>query len=442
MKRIAINLMEAIGPSKVRRRLNPENFLEHEFDSDYIIFWDYSNFTSSLADLRHFLWYVAEGLKETAVYDLRLFDYHLGDVRVHPSELLHSYNEIVNLQSPYSLHRILGKWGVDLDQVEATHQNGGPLGVAGNIGFATANHSFVIACEVGEDKSVVVGDDAKAISSSVDNVIRTVNQLGDIAVDKFGIIPPGSTEWYRFLKRGWYRTEVGSLIREFLYDLPIINFVDQEFGQRTVPPTENMDEYCLRRVVSTISTLLWTLFRTNSADIPDLDVQILSLFLRAIYRYMSIPPSGCLPGYFNSKTKQVYTMAVPCIEFDKYDPRSIDWLEQVLASHRNDYCVKVSILIPKFEPPRPDKGDIFYGPESTLYKALEDLGYVAIRRCYEYVAFLSEDSKRAIRIALKTADSDLRPMYEYTCLRDIPAKFDFAFTDPNVVYKADISNIL
>jgi hypothetical protein len=447
MKRIAIALMQAIPASEVRMRSNPELHLDlDDILDNHIVYWDFSNFTTSLADLRYFLYYIAEGLRDTPVHHLRLFDYFVGEVVVHPAELIHSYNDIVNIRSPFSLARIaddiLGVW----DPREAEQQNSGSLGVAGNIGFSTACHAFHVCIVCGRGKCVCVGDDAMGILKEDPHreLIPRMKRLAPIAEEKFGIIPPGGEELFRFLKRAWFIGSDGSLNRDFLLNFPIICFIDGETHKRTVLPDNTGFDF-FKKVICAVGNLLWEVHRFGQ-HITDTDMDIIFLFLKETYRVLGISDlaRGALPGtYVSSIGKTLNSLMIPPIRFhDVYDPRTTNWTEFLVNNHQQA-VYRIPLTCPKDTRPYwPNKGDVIHAASSMLWRAFEDLELVTIEFLFETTEVLSDHGKRALLDSVMK-DSDISRMCRILVVADIPDKFRFAFAIPDYQSSyADLSNII
>lgn len=435
MKRIAIALMQAIPASEVHMRTNPELDIEvDETLDEHIVYWDFSNFTTSLVDLRYFLYYIAEGLRDTPVHQIRLFDYHFGEVLVHPSEMIHEYNSVVNWRSPFSLARIADDMLGDWDSREAEQQNSGSLGVAGNIGFSTACHAFHVCIVCGRSKCVCVGDDAMGLikEDPHDTLIPTMSRLAPIAEDKFGIIPPGSDQLFRFLKRAWYLGEDGLLRRDFLLNFPIICFIDGETHGRTViPDTTGIDFF--KKVIQSVGSLLWEVRRFGE-HITHEDLSIIRLFLRRAYSFLKIDHlvRGALPGvHIVSLGKTLTTLMIPPILIpDMFDPRTTDWAEFLINNCQQSVYVIPLICSKETRPYWPIKGDVVHAASSMLWRAFEDLGYVTIKFLFETTEILSDHGKRALLESV-LKDSGSSRMCQITIVADIPDRFRFAFAFPD-----------
>jgi hypothetical protein len=69
MKRVAVQLMECLSSSRENVRSHPETIEYAVSEDDYLMLWDYSAFTTSLSELKMFLYYLARNLDDTAIED-------------------------------------------------------------------------------------------------------------------------------------------------------------------------------------------------------------------------------------------------------------------------------------------------------------------------------------------------------------------------------------
>jgi hypothetical protein len=435
LKPIAVWLMESTPTTTVRRRLNPEHYLMHDYETETLVYWDFACFTTSLSDLKHYLWYIAEGLADETDVELELFDYHAGLVRIHPSELLHSYNETVNIQSPFSIHRIVDRFGFLESDRETTffQQGSGMLGVAGNIGFSTALHGFIILIATGDGtKGVCVGDDGLAMVVDPNILIAEIERLAPIEMSKFGIVSPLDQSYFRFLKRQWYRNQDGTFTRDYMFDFPLAPFVDGSFGSRTVPVFNNQQYECIKRTCVSAGKLLWDIL-SHDENTPDPDIVFIQQYLASAYRILGIPYRGFLPGFILTKgvEKPMYAgFAAPCIDFELYDPRYLDWME-FLFDNNNQRFINIPVTGFRSSIYKPMVGQEVFVEKNKAMSALEDMGYLKLENQYEAVEFLEEENRRKLRLILKRSrDDDEVQLCRATVLDEIPDKFDFLFARP------------
>lgn len=436
VKKIAVALMESIPATQQLRRSNPERYLALEPD-DYVTTWDFEAFTSNLGILKFFLSAIANGLRNEALYPLRCFDSFRGVVELYAFDILDDYNNTVNISSPFSLERIIWKHSFSEGMEDHLyHQvNNGMLGVAGNIGFSTANHGFEVCRICHEDKCVCVGDDALAISSDHPNqiIIPTMSRLGSIHPEKFEILEPEQDGPLKFTKRAFWR-DIGHLFCEILYNLPIAPYVDQQYGERTVPV--DIDDYFRAKRVATSTGSLLSQIHLYRYEVPDEDMKILATFLDCTYSMMQLPRRGFLPGaYFNtSDGVKMSFFCLPAIELSKYDPRQVDWLEYLFESTNQEFFA-IPYVSDYFRVPKPSCGDEICMPRSAALRILEDFGYVSTTACTEIVRELSESNRRRVKQMLNRKLLGMKKLLRVHVKKDIPTMFDdldlFVSCDPH-----------
>jgi len=433
IKKFAIALMESVSSTEVKKRRNPDYFVEADPD-DYLITWDLTAFTSTLYELRFFLYWVARGIEDQGDVAIELFDYKDGLVWTTASRMFDDYNETVNINSPFSIHRIIDKFCLqeDFDQPFFEQQNSGMLGVGGNIGFSTANHGFAIdqVSEVG--KSVSAGDDA--FNARKDNPFDTlfphIKKIGHLHPEKCSIIPPGEDGPMKFLKRRLERTETGFWL-DFLINLPLPCLVDERYGGRTPPDMSDFDR--AKKIATTVGQVVWKI-TTYFDELDSQDILLLSAYLQMIYRVFNFNLRGGLPGHIFTVKGNRYTgmFAYPPVDFKYFDPRGKDWLE-FLLDQPLDAPISIPRMVPYFRPSPVSKGERFLGIRERHWSALEDLGYVKeVGMVTEMVTYIGEKNKRRLMSFIKHDYRDYHPLYEFDLVEELPLHFSF-------VYAPDIS---
>lgn len=443
-KKIAQCLMESIPTTEEKRRTHPERYLHQDFDNDYVVTWDFESFTTRLSELKYFLYYVSGALREQAVHDVTLFDYALGEVICHPADLLDEYNEKINVQAPFDISRVLGEDYFIMDPSTTYHQqNSGMLGVPGNIGLSTALHGLLTMEIFGPQGGVCVGDDAKGISRfhPADYAVHEISQIGSIHPSKFSISEPGDPNPYRFLKRAFYREYDGSFYRDPLMVFPLAPLVDGHMSHRDYFGDKS-PEAIFNKVMNQVGALLWSVL--NEFDYTEREMDIMALYLRQVYQRFKMRTSGALPGLTTlpDGTTVKLRVAVPSIEFHKYDPRVIDWVDHLLRTNvQAAYHVPTLVLKTPFS--MPHVGDEVLSYNHPLWSAMEDLGYVKTADVFELKFVLAEEDKRAMKKVIGKIPKGYGKGKLVTVLEEIPDQYrSFFITDGFNVYRSAISGML
>lgn len=433
VRRIAISLMESIPSTYAKLRTNPHIHLSNDPSSDYITTWDFTSFTSSLAELKHFLWAISRILEKEKVV-LTLFDYRHGLIPCLAHQMLDTYNEQVNMDAEFSIHRVLDKFNLVLQEDGSQHMqmNNGMLGVAGNIGFSTALHGLVTSRECGDYRSVCVGDDALAITSTdpTTSIIKSLIPLGDIHPEKFGIIYPYQQDGYiKFLKRRFERVG-SSFLMSILLNLPPLPYMDGRVGHRTIPLRFTKRDR-IQKVTTQIGALYWELKDLGPLNISDDDWIVLQDLICSIYRFMDIPFRGRLSGSYIKildENVQLHFTIPPCIGFN---PVSTDWLEYMFETHSDMFFELPVLAFSNDVYPIMCKGDELALPESPFLAILEDLDLVEVTPLYEYLYLAEEENRRRVRVLYKRLDPGLVRLRHVRVKEEIPYAFHSMFMEPN-----------
>jgi hypothetical protein len=430
IKPFAIALMDSLPVTETNRRRRPTDYLAAD-EEDFLVTWDFSAFTTNLSELKYFLYHVAEALRDQPVYDVRLVDYHLGMIRVHPSDLLHDYNEAINLQDSFSIHRV-AKFFLDEDVgITFEQQNSGMLGVPGNIGFSTACHGAVIATVVDTDKSVCVGDDGEAADPDDpdDILIPTISRLGSINRTKFQIVAPYDEGPMKFMKRGLWR-EKHHLSTNILITLPTPAYVDGITGNRTIPPDFSLKARYKKTVIA-VGSLLWSI-RLNEMDLDEKDLALFRLYMDEIYNLMHLPYGGALRNHalIPGTTDTVDAFVPPLPDKNTYDIRKDDW-EEFLFDANMDEHMMLPVLTEEFQIPCPMEGDSVYVSDSRYWRVLEAMGYVKRTKIRERRKLDDEQNRRRAKNVIKGKPRGYHDLVRLDTLATIPEKFSFMFCDPH-----------
>lgn len=403
MKNIAVAIMESFDMTSLKNRSDPSRVLNQEywFEST-ITTWDLTSFTTNLSELKYFVYWIAELLRESNLPDLQFLDYAKGVIDIPVHELLHAYNESVNQFSEFSIYRILDRFGLDSDDVYFRQQNSGMLGVAGNIGLSTALHGMIAAKANGPDYTVCVGDDAIAMSylPPEDSIIPHIQELGIIQYDKFSILRPCQEGFFKFLKRRFTRTQDYVWLSS-LFSIPIFPTIDGKVPPLRTAPIRFEEYDRVHATVSHIGQLLWDI--SNQAYlVSDEDMEVISIFCSQAYRMLGLNMKGGLPGSHItlSGRLEIIKFAIPPIRFQDYDPRVTDWAEYLYESHP-DRVMLLPMVCPYEILPDIDKGASGTCTKSKWIRVLEDIGCIETKPVWELIEVLDEENLRRFRMFLK-----------------------------------------
>lgn len=422
MKRIAVELMESIDSTKLNRREHPEDIHYYTDDADHICIWDMTSFSTSLSELKYFLYYIGRGLQDDLRVQqkpLRCLDYAEGIIEITADKLLLEYNEQENHEAPFTTWRVLDKLYQNHDDTEVFSQkNSGMLGVLGNIGFSTAFHGFHLEAGIRKGAGCSVGDDAIAgmDEDPRERFIPHMQQIGTLHPDKADILEPlqpwSSRQESVFMKRPLYRDHHG-LSRGILLSFPsLADIYHVEDGYHT--STRKTIEEVTLAFIGHVGAFFWDLFAIG--DIDEEDKAAITTILHMTYSKLGLRPSGSLPGFKHRLFKDGLPVAVPSL----YHQFAIeDWAEVLWDRNPERYALLPVMLGPTALPPY-CPGYTFLSHEGGLVNVLVDVGCIEeLSLVTEWVATI-ETNRRIFRGFLEGAVRTRRYRYCNSC----PSWFD------------------
>jgi len=430
MKGVAVAIMESIPSTFMKKRTSPHDFIRMYNKSDHITTWDFTSFTTTLSELKHFLWYIARIVEEEGT-TVELFDYRIGFHTTLLFHLIDEYNQVANMSAGFGIHRMVGEF-ISTTHVNLHQFNSGMLGVHGNIGFSTALHGLVLAKEVGNKNGVCVGDDALGIThrSPFDRLFSQLSTIGVVHPTKFGILFPECTQdtghHIKFLKR---RLEVVGtyLVLSRLFDFVLPPYVDGEVGFRTPPVNFELRDRVFK-IATAAGSLLSDLYEDSHLIDDKSSISLVFLYLRTAYRYLSLPFCGILPGYtlFRGSPDEftVDGFVLPDIS-EIFDPTTEDWLERLLSQTSFDYYrAPVQTRMLAEDSFFMTEGEECYCNETAWIRCMVDLEKLETTKVMEWRSLRGEGSKRELERFVKGVKEDgFDDMVHVRCLNDIPVVF-------------------
>jgi hypothetical protein len=347
--------------------------------------YDYSSFTTSLAELKYFLTYLARQLEDITFRALDVFE---GIVEINLGEYIQQYNETINHNAEYDVSRL------DLCELSFIlwQTRSGMLGAQGNIGFATLLHGLSISGVSDQPHSnCVVGDDAmlRTWATLIALAIARVNVLGSIEASKFHI---------------WETPDMYSLSGQDDYDLQQWQFLKRPTnvdgtGKITtgrLPVFPNLAEILLEpdrfhvtygRETDPFKQFIrfakeWGRFITRlnleSVEVNHDEVDLILIPIRAVYQRFNVPQTGLPIGAYLECTPKSYgnvpIIIPPCTArvFDE------DWID-LHCEYYTGTTVTLPVLVDYSIPPGPCYGPGHVIEQCTLHRiqrVMVDLGYM------------------------------------------------------------------
>jgi hypothetical protein len=362
------------------------------------ITYDYTSFTTSLAELRYFLWYISTLFDNVEVCVL---DVHTGPKMVNLATLLHRYNTSINQNSEYSIARIIGQRLCD-GEIEILSQNrSGSLGVQGNIVFSTLNHGVSLSGLTDTpDEDSCVGDDA-ALSLhirllAVFGVIA--NKLGAINPEKVTVIHPphiddvaaSTRDAYKYLKRPVHVQWGGAIITGFLDFFPNLAPIIFPGGDGIHSGIDESEGSTLRTFVMQWGRFLNVMRSTPfSMDQVDEDIEFILIIIRSVYTRAGLPYDGAIPGsgfkyvnlsryYSKDEEPTLYNVNFYVPPCDNAVVFQTDWLELLLARLAGrEFSTPVWVTGPVPMPQWTFAGDECFVTSTPLSRLLVGLDYAS-----------------------------------------------------------------
>lgn len=302
--------------------------------SELLITYDYSSFTSSLGELKYFIFWLAHAVQDVVV---TLLDVRDGLIEVSLKRILLDYNDAINRHQVFSVERF--SEGEEL--YELRQGRNGSLGTKGNIVFSTTLHGLALGDITGTpDDDCCVGDDALAKIRAwfISMFITCVNNLGSINESKFTTIPPPSEETsrmkhqFKFLKRPLFLNhnnipELGRL--DFF---PSVADVLRPLGDGVHTATPGYNRYAAAKTFA----MQCGRFLTIHVDAPiimarEVDLDLILGSFRMGYQVFGLPVAGGIPGDFHIKVDGVQHIGhFFCPPVDSLEVFSDHWLGLLL----------------------------------------------------------------------------------------------------------------
>jgi len=260
--------------------------------------YDYTSFTSLLAEQKYFLDAVADFSEDTEVV---IVDSHNGLVTLSLGALIRRYNDTCNKKGDFTINRFSPGMAIPL-----RHERAGFLGVYGNITSCTVLHGLH-ACQLGGDESGCrcVGDDVFGVSKcgapfpGREDIITAVESLGRINRSKFQFWEPEPVESFSleddkawtYLKRPLTRFNNRMTLEQALF-LPMFGRIAQ-FDDGVGREKESLQTRVRLLAVQTLSCI-----KQIQSIYPPLEFHqkdLIRNYLRVLYDAIGIHRRGHLP---------------------------------------------------------------------------------------------------------------------------------------------------
>ncbi|DAD54833.1 TPA_asm: hypothetical protein [Armillaria ectypa ambi-like virus 1] len=373
---IVTDLCNMIPACHMRGRTNVDSLNAHVGLDSNVTIYDYSSFTTSLSELKNFLYHLGEAMRGILVYTV---DDREGLVTRDAGQMILDYNETVNIHSMFDVERLRP----GQDSQFCTQMNSGMLGVQGNIGFSTLLHAINLCAAVDDvDTCKVMGDDAIVVHDEETrplSYIRTVvNLLGEVAEEKFASwnyreeCQKEYGDWWHYCKRPITVTQQGIEIG-VLYDFPNPAYAFNLYDDFHKPLGSARDRTVgyIMQVASFMRKLTFEIDNLSSFE-----MNAMFAILGKCYQALRLPIGGSLPGrlYIFDGIEEQLKLAVPPITFEAVEQgwESNLWDTSVVDGFLSPAVNEVSIWPTEYE----HIGQEFVATDHRLTRFMEDFGYM------------------------------------------------------------------
>lgn len=412
-------LVDAFPSTDTYGRFSIERFTQLSA-REIVILYDYTSFTSSMSEQKHFLAELAETMRGTEVI---LVDTMLGPTPKDLGELLDEYNSSCNYEGEFTMHERLGIEGI------YRHICASFLGVYGNISSCTALHGIsLVSLLTHLDGASVIGDDAMARFMKDDLEIsefhRGVLKLGVVHRDKYKEFDEEFIEEEGTVPRSWHYAKrpikrlAGKMFQGRLIDWPLLPYLITSEQRATSYHTvkdysrpKNLKVFCMQ------AGRLLDHIRGEELD-PDTE-ELVRVYLEVGYCVWGLDFGGSV-GHYVSKWN-CFSVAYPCI--DGTMSFSEDWIDFIAHKCFGDTVELPIELDPSVD--RPGFGsEIWETGMSPLLALGVQMGWLSSEALYEKV-ILSESSVDRFLNFVR-----LRPrgVYRFAVRFDVPSWFALMYS--------------
>lgn len=383
-----------------------------------LITYDYSSFTSTLHEIRSFIFNLAEYFKDTPCV---IIDTHLGPQRSTIGSLLHTYNSICNENARMDVTRIL-----DLKEIYEPlilQHNCGMLGVPGNISSCTLLHGVHLAVITNAlDRAKCIGDDALVkllmeVLADYEDFMYNVTSLGDMAIEKgefWDEIDDESfeSESWHYTKRPITRVS-SNVVRGMLFIWPsievILHLVDKYHTSTFTGKTPEKLKITVFKQWIRLLDQIKLLYPKLSDD----ERNILYIFQKSLYRRTDTDKLG---GPYKPKG---FPFAFFIPPFHRPDDFGTDWrIIAIRVWELEELCGVGPVYRVADEFAIGLQGEEFTSGSTKLYGLMEKLGYLEKKiKMAPYLLYTGRDRDEI----LMRLSGDIPMTYEYVVKKDFPS---------------------
>jgi hypothetical protein len=407
-------LVDAFPSTDTYGRFSVERFSSLR-NEEIVVLYDYTSFTSSMSEQKHFLAELAHSMRGTSV---TLIDTEKGPTPKDLGDLLDEYNVLCNYEGEFSMQDRLGVEGI------FRHICASFLGVYGNISSCTALHGIsLVSLLTNLDGASVIGDDAMArfmkTNMTMDEFHVGVLKLGSVHREKYKEFEEEFIEEEGTQPRSWHYAKrpikrlAGKMYQGRLIDWPLIPYmITSEERATSYHTVKGISRQKNLKVFCTQAGRLLDHIRGEDLD-PETE-ELIRAYLEVGYLVWGLDFAGSV-GHYVSKHK-CFALAYPCI--DGTVSFSEDWLDFVAHKCFGD-VVELPVLYDKSDCRAAFGSEKWETGLTSLLSLGKTMGWISAEPIFETVILSESSIDRFINFVR------FRPpgLYSLAVLNDVPPWF-------------------
>jgi hypothetical protein len=434
IKDLSRDLLQCLPSTSPETRFDTTRLTQYSYVSeDYImVTYDYTSFTTSLAELKFFLHFLSTSLDGIVI---QVLDVKEGIVSLDIGEYFRQYNDSQDINPEFDITRLF-----DAESLVTLYQlRNGMLGVQGNINFSTLLHGISLGRFTNDTNNLVVGDDALVIilKRIFDDLIESVNKLGSVEKTKFSTWTSkfeSSNEkevfgsGWQFCKRPLDLDYNGQTVAGLLFDYPNLAPVFLKDNFHVSTPATLLD-------LAHSLPMKWASFlhriHLNLQDFTEYEAVFCTMPMIRCYRKFGLPyETGCLPNtrITSGELKGCYiNIFVPPASVSTFTEQ---WEDLLSKSYQGSTVTMPRMVDHSISPGYiSGVGHTVVGTTHRLQRLMISLGYLKEEGLREEVTI---DEYFGDRLK-KLVGGRLRPVKEFTCILQMPAYYnDIVYYEDNL----------
>lgn len=389
--------------------------------NEILVTYDYSSFTTSLGELKHFLFWLGTSLMDCSAY---VVDVRSGLISLDLGSMILDYNDSINVLQEVDLQRILPQ----TNENTVCHQtNSGSLGTQGNIVFSMCNHGISLGGITDNPlHDSCVGDDAlaKILKTSLEMMMLCVNNLGVVAPEKFSTIPRPPLDYptdstyhaFKYLKRPLYVSFDGEIHAGVLDFFP--SFAEALFPEGDGVHVGRPDKSRMDRARTFV--MQWGKFLIAISKIPDatylFDEYLVLSTAQLVYDEFGLAFSGQIPGdtMVGDRGLEALDLWVPPCDNESVFVE--DWIGTLCWKFRGRITQFQSSVAGRVSAPTATvKGDQFQVTMNPMISLMRDMDWLEVSPVM-YQEVIGDVTEERLRRKIFSENCEMELLYDVVVL--------------------------